>query len=155
QGALQRARLFGTEVAPGRFTRRRRQELLDEPVVEVASDDAGEFERARKLCDGMTARMVLEFCLEFREQLGTRWLLVAAFRRHLRFLFEVDEARHRFLPRTVVFGLGDARSVASADDAEVQVAPVDLVERGTASCLVTAAKVLHADELRFPEALEQ
>ena len=69
-------------------------------------------------------------------------LLVAPFRRYSAVVFEVDEAGQVALARAAILFLGDPGAVAAADDSDVDVGAVYLIERCALSGLRAAAEIL-------------
>src|SRR5262249_32561067 len=97
-----------------------------EPAIEVVPEtDSQLCGRGERRGDDV---IFAQLSLEGVEQLRLLGLLVAPFRRHYPVIFEIDEAGQVALARAAILFLGDPGAVAAADDSDVDVSAIYLVE---------------------------
>ncbi len=104
------------------------------------AQSARQFVGSAELGDGVPVRGVAQLDLELREELGLSKLGIASFRLDGGLFLETDQAGQLALAGSIALGRGDAGPVAPADDAEIGLAAIDLVERGPSGRLVPAAE---------------
>src|SRR5262249_14845188 len=136
----------------GGDARQLRRALPFEPAIEVVPETDGQLRgRGERRGDDV---ILAQLSLEGVEQLRLLGLLVPPFRRHDPVVFEVDEAGQVALARAEILFLGDPGAVAAADDSDVDVGAVYLIERCALSGLRAAAEIFHADELSRVHAVD-
>src|SRR5262245_22668217 len=123
-----------------------------EPAIEVVPETDGQLSgRGERRGDDV---IFAQLSLEGVEQLRLLGLLVTPFSRYDPVIFEVDEAGQVALARAAILFLGDPGAVAAADDSDVDLGAVYLIERCALSGLRAAAEIFHAYELARVHAVD-